>query len=132
MTGLSAKNVKDLFDYFDPDHSGGVTYDEFLIGVRGALNERRRGLVGQAFQVLDKDGSGEIDIKDIMKSYDASKHPDVISGRRTKAEIFREFLDTFDGGTNHKKDGIVTVDEFEEYVEEYFNIQCSEIGSYVH
>jgi Ca2+-binding EF-hand superfamily protein len=42
--------------------------------VRGALNDRRRGLVGQAFQVLDKDGSGEIDIKDIMKSYDASKY----------------------------------------------------------
>jgi Ca2+-binding EF-hand superfamily protein len=112
---LSSRHIQDLFDYFDGDKSGTISYDEFLRGVRGVLNARRHGLVEQAYAVLDADGSGTVDILDIMKVYDASKHPDVVSGLRTKAEVFREFLDTFDGGTNHEKDGIVTLDEFAEY-----------------
>ena len=52
----------------------------------------------QAFGVLDKDSSGTIDLSDIMAAYDASKHPEVISGRKSKAEVFRTFLDQFDGG----------------------------------
>ena len=80
----------DLFDYFDGDKSGTISYDEFLRGVRGVLNARRHGLVEQAYAVLDADGSGTVDILDIMKVYDASKHPDVVSGLRTKAEVFRE------------------------------------------
>lgn len=41
-----------------------------------------------------------------MAAYDASKHPEVIAGRKTKNEVFREFLDNFDGG---EKDGVVTL-----------------------
>ncbi|MDR3742621.1 MAG: hypothetical protein P4L40_26685 [Terracidiphilus sp.] len=54
--------------------------------------------------MLDKDGSGTLDLSDIMAAYDASKHPDVISGKVTKNEVFRQFLDNFDGG---EKDGVV-------------------------
>jgi calcyphosin len=58
----------------------------------------------QAFNVIDKDGSGVLDLSDIMAAYDASKHPEVIAGKKTKNEVFREFLDNFDGG---EKDGTV-------------------------
>ena len=34
-----------LFNHFDEDKSGSISYDEFLIGVRGELNERREQLV---------------------------------------------------------------------------------------
>jgi calcyphosin len=54
--------------------------------------------------VIDKDGSGILDLSDIMAAYDASKHPEVIAGKKTKNEVFREFLDNFDGG---EKDGTV-------------------------
>ena len=120
--GLTEKNMKELFRYFDADNSGGVSYDEFLVGVRGALNDRRRAMVAMAFKVIDKDGSGELDVSDIVGTYDASKHPDVLAGRKTESEVFREFLDTFDGGSNNKGDGIVTPKEFEEY---YANVSAS-------
>ena len=70
-----------------------------------------------AFNKLDKDASGIIDPEDIIDTYDASKHPDVIAGKKTKEEVFREFLDTFDVGG--EKDGKVTRNEFENY---YTNI----------
>ena len=53
-----------------------------------------------------------MDLADITASYDASKHPEVLAGRKTKAEVFREFLDNFDGG---EKDGMVYPEEFERY-----------------
>lgn len=45
------KHVKMLFDSFDKDHSGTISYQEFLVGLRGDLNDRREQLVMLAFEV---------------------------------------------------------------------------------
>lgn len=108
-----------VFDYFDADGSKTISFDEFLVGVRGELNPRRVELVLMAFKILDKSKTGYIDVGDIAQAYDASQHPDVLSGKRTQSDIFREFLDTFDGG---EKDGKVTPDEFIKY---YSNVSAS-------
>lgn len=50
----------------------------------------------QAFSLMDKDGSGEIDIDDIRGTYNARKHPDVINGKKTEEEVLLEFLETFE------------------------------------
>ena len=84
------------------------------------MSQRRINLVDQAFDVMDTNGSGEITPDDLMATYSAAKHPDVLSGKRTPAEVLREFLDTFDVGET--KDGIVTRQEFRNY---YHNISAS-------
>ncbi len=116
---LTDSEFGQLYRYFDADNSGSVDYDEFLIGLRGQLNDRRRSLVALAFGVIDADGSGTLELDDIVEKYDTSKHPDVIAGKKSKSEVLREFLDTFDGGD---KDGVVTPREFERY---YANISAS-------
>eukprot|EP00736_Rhodelphis_marinus_P011918 Rmarinus@m.15932 len=116
---FSDNDLRELFKYFDEDCSGEVGYDEFLSGVRGVMNERRQKFVNMAFDIIDKDGNGTLELVDIVGTYDASKHPDVISGKRTASEVLREFLDTFDGG---EKDGIVTREEFHKY---YSNVSAS-------
>ena len=73
-----------------------------------------------AFDVLDKDGSGVIELNDIAAAYEVSLHPDFVAGKRTKDAILREFMDGFDvGGV---KDGKVTRDEFANY---YSTVSCS-------
>mmetsp|Transcript_5995 Transcript_5995/g.5158 ORF Transcript_5995/g.5158 Transcript_5995/m.5158 type:complete len:120 (+) Transcript_5995:2-361(+) len=47
-----------------------------------------------------------------MNIYDASYHPDFQSGRKTQEEVLREFMQVWE---THKKDGIVTIEEFEDY-----------------
>jgi hypothetical protein len=84
------------------------------------MSDRRCVLVDLAFRKLDKDGNGLLEPKDIVDRYDASKHPDVISGKRSPSDILREFLDTFDVGG--EVDGKVTRQEFESY---YSNISAS-------
>jgi hypothetical protein len=84
------------------------------------MNERRKKIVNIAFSILDTNGNGEIEPDELIGKYDASKHPDVMSGRRTEEDVLREFLETFDvGGV---KDGVVTRQEFMNY---YNNIGAS-------
>ena len=76
------------------------------------MNPRRRALVDKAYNVMDVDGSGTVDLADMAMAYDVSFHPDFIAKKKTKDQILREFLDVFDDG---EKDGVVTRDEFAKY-----------------
>lgn len=49
--GWTAAQIKLVFDQFDSDKSGTISFDEFMFGVRGQLNERRQQLVLMAFEV---------------------------------------------------------------------------------
>ena len=71
-------------------------------------------MVNKAFTLLDKDGSGQITISDIIGIYDVSMNPEFIEGRKSKEEILSEFLNQFDGARGNN-DGIVTRDEFTDY-----------------
>ena len=69
-------------------------------------------MVHKAYAKLDKDGSGQVTIRDIELLYDVSFHPDFQSGRKTKQDVLLEFMGVWE---THKKDGIVTIEEFEDY-----------------
>ena len=117
---LKPEELNALFGFFDSDGNGNISYDEFLEGVRGEINDKRKELIMMAFDVIDKDGNGVLEPSDVVGAYDASKHPDVLLGRKTADEVLAEFLDTFDVGG--EKDGMVTKDEFTNY---YKNISAS-------
>jgi calcyphosin len=78
MLSLSELEIKALFDTFDRNRDGTVDYDEFIRTLRGPMNSFRKKLVLQAFNKIDKDKSGFVDISDIKGVYNASRHPDVI------------------------------------------------------
>jgi Ca2+-binding EF-hand superfamily protein len=80
------------------------------------MNKKRRDLVNLAFDVLDRDGSGEIDLNDMIQVYNVSQHPEFKSGKKTKEQILREMVDVFDVGG--EKDGKVTREEFRNYYQQ--------------
>jgi len=73
-----------IFNAFDLNRDGTIDYDEFVRIIRGDLTAPRLALVKKAYQKLDKDGSGIVDIDDIRDVYNASRHPDVMSGKKTQ------------------------------------------------
>jgi len=109
---ISDDETSAVVKYFDTNKDGKISFDEFLRAIRGDLNQRRLEMVHMAYDVLDKSGDGLVTIDDIMMAYDASYHPDFQSGRKTKEEVLREFMQVWE---THKKDGIVTKEEFEDY-----------------
>lgn len=48
---LSESDTHRLFRAFDSDCSGYLSYDEFLVGLRGQLSARRLDMVQRAFKV---------------------------------------------------------------------------------
>lgn len=44
-------NLQALFRFFDSDCNGFISYNEFITGLRGQLNDRRRELVFMAYKV---------------------------------------------------------------------------------
>lgn len=118
---MSDKAIGHLFRFFDKDDSGSISFDEFMNGIRGHLNARRKAMIHMAFNVLDRDKSGEVDIKDLTGVYNAKMHPDFIRGKVTEEEVLQDFLQNFQ--VNKKtRDNTVTLEEFEEY---YSSISAS-------
>lgn len=58
-------DLQALMKYYDVDGDGNITYDEFLRGLRDDLTERRKKMVEKAWDIMDKDNSGKITVKDI-------------------------------------------------------------------
>lgn len=57
--------------------------------VKGTLSPRRQLLVQAAFSLLDKDNSGEVVASEVASRFDASRHPDVLSGKRSANDVLR-------------------------------------------
>lgn len=118
--------IDTVFTAFDLNRDGTIDYDEFLRIIRGDLTPNRLALVKKAYKKLDKDGSGVVDLDDIRDVYNATRHPDVIAGRKTQEQVLLEFLETFETHhniqNNGRPDGQVTLDEFIEY---YTNVSAS-------
>ncbi|OMJ76707.1 hypothetical protein SteCoe_23868 [Stentor coeruleus] len=121
---LSELEKQAVFNLIDRNRSGEVDYDELLRAIRGPMNGFRKSLVAKAFDKLDADGSGIIDITDIRRFYNAKAHPNVRSGKSTEEEVLGEFLETFEAHHNicGGNDRRVTKEEFDEY---YNNISAS-------
>jgi len=86
---LSKVETKALFGLFDYDKSGSISYEEFMCRLRDPLEPRRLAMVKRCFDVMDADGSGQIDSKDLKGIFNCSENPDVISGRKTEAQVFK-------------------------------------------
>jgi len=126
-TEMSSEDVGVIFYAFDLNRDGYIQYDEFLRVIRGEMNDYRRSITVRAFQKLDKNSDGTIEVQDLIGVYNPSKHPSVIEGRKTPEQVLGEFLETFEthhnqmynGGHNDQR---VTEEEFIEY---YTNISAS-------
>lgn len=122
---LKRQELTKLFRYFDRDQNERVSYNEFLRGLQGELNERRTSIIRQAFQKMDKTGNGIVDMEDVVGTYDASRHPLVISGQKTSDQIMVEFLEGFKDHSTGVSPGIPGVVTWDNWVEYYRGVSAS-------
>jgi hypothetical protein len=70
---------------------------------------------------MDRDGSGYLTLSDLLGRYDAKKHPKVLKGEMTEAQVLEEFLDAFESShlgpenAQGRHDHQVSYEEFEDY-----------------
>ncbi len=78
------------------------------------MNARRAKMVERIFKRFDRDGSGVINLGDIVQIFDVSMNPDFVEMRKTKDQILNELLMNFEGAKGNG-DGTVTFQEFFDY-----------------
>lgn len=108
---LSVMDAEVVLKALDKDGSGQVCFDEFIFALRGVPNTRRKGLIDQAFQILDPNGDGSVSHEEMMTIYDVSAMPEVQEGKLTPKEAMTRFMSLFD----HDADNKITLKEFRTY-----------------
>jgi len=113
---LSKAEIDELFKLFDKNKDGQISYEEFIFGIRGQMNEFRQQIVKLAWEVLDDRGKGVVTLEDIARRYDVSGHPLVKEGKCTPAEAVRAFMSHWHLDDKKHTDD-VTIDDFLNYYE---------------
>ena len=92
-----------------------------------------------AFDKMDKNCNGFLEVDDIRDAFNGRKHPDVLSGKKTEDEVLAEYLDTFEYhftllNNSSTKDRKISLEEFYEYYnyvsmsidsDEYFSVMMN-------
>ena len=77
---MCASDAERLFNVFDTSGDGQISFDEFLTALCGELNPVRTRLCNEAFDKLDANGNGTLEIEEVKNNFDPTRHPDVIAG----------------------------------------------------
>mmetsp|Transcript_22658 Transcript_22658/g.36410 ORF Transcript_22658/g.36410 Transcript_22658/m.36410 type:complete len:343 (+) Transcript_22658:133-1161(+) len=122
--GIFLKNheMSRVFQSFDTDKSGSISYEEFLVGIsRGKLSGRRAKICLKAFAKFDKNDIGIVYLNDMKAVYDPTTHPKVLSGELKEEQAYKSFINSFNGTLLQKvkkKPIRVSLEEFMAYMAE--------------
>lgn len=83
------------------------------------MSPQRKRLVQEAFQWLDANGNGTLEISEVKSKFDPTRHPDVLAGVKTVEEARFSFFDMFttfhNASTGFSGESSITFEEFLEY-----------------
>ena len=111
---LNKTELSELERLLDRNGDGTIDYEEFLFQMAPPMSEERIKWCNKAFDKLDHDGSGLVDIKDLQAVHNPEKSELVRMGKTTAAAIFANLLTSYD----EDADGKITREEFINYYRE--------------
>ena len=85
----------------------GVCYRKFLQDLRGNLNQTRKQAICEAYTRARKVIGDEIKLEDLGRIYDAKRHPEVLTHKKSEKDAFNEFIWSWD---NIKPDYVVSLE----------------------
>ena len=107
---LSLEEIQILFNAFDKENTGFMSYDKLIKLLLGDVNSNRENIVKNIYNNFNKNGQGKVSVNDIKNGFNSKKHPDVITKRKSESEVFGEFLDN--------------LETFKEYLENLKGVSC--------
>ncbi len=69
-------------------------------------------IVSHVFRVIDSDRDGIVNMTNVGSYFIAKNHPEVVSGRKNTATVFKEFVDSLSTVATR---GVLTLDQFMDY-----------------
>ena len=111
---LNKTEMSELIRLLDRSGDGKISYDEFLYQMAPPLSEERIKWINKAFDKLDVDGSGLVNIADLEAIHNPKTSELVKMGKTTANQIFSNLLKSYDDDG----DGMISRDEFIDYYRE--------------
>jgi Ca2+-binding EF-hand superfamily protein len=116
---LSGPEIESVFSAYNIN--GGMPYDMVLAQIKGGLSSRQEIIIDRVFEQLDVNGTGEIEMSDIRRKFNASLHPDVSHGGKNTNQVNEEFYYVWEY-VRGLHDGPVTLEQWRAV---YSDIACS-------
>jgi Ca2+-binding EF-hand superfamily protein len=111
---LDERDFNNLFKIFREENDI-INYRRFMQIVVGKMNNIRRHTVERAFEYLDTENEGAIDMKTLRDNYNGKMDPDIKLGKKTEDEAVNEFILSFDIHHKEYESDLVTKKEFVDY-----------------
>jgi Ca2+-binding EF-hand superfamily protein len=83
-----------VYNQFDKNRDGHISYDEFITTVKTDMNEKRLAVVKHAWQSLDEAGAGRISWGKLQTAYQVEAHPRVRTREKKSETVRAEFVET--------------------------------------
>ena len=120
---ITEKDAKLLFSDFSENSK--INYSKLLSALtNNVLNERRENIVKEAFQRLDTEKCGVVNLSDLKLLFNSKNSPLVKEGYCTEEEFFNNFLETFQTHHNIFRSAKIKKVNYEEFLNyyKYFSI----------
>ena len=111
---LNKTEMNELERLLDRNGDGTISYDEFLYQMAPPLSDERIKWINKAFDKLDVEGTGLVDIADLEAIHNPKTSELVKMGKTTANAIFANLLRSYDDDG----DGKISRDEFIDYYRE--------------
>ena len=93
---ISQNDILNFFNLLDFSGTGKVSIDDIINTIVDPMSEHRKLFVVNKFAKLDVEKQGEVKVSLLKDNYNPKGHPNVISGKETDEEIYKQFIYTLD------------------------------------
>ena len=121
--GFKFYDLMELFKSIEKYTPDKIKTEKLLCLIRGDLNIKRKTVVKNVFEFIDKEKKGNIKLSEIKKLYNSKLHPDAYVGYKKESDVYKEFCYTFDIFCNFYE--IYECINLEQFIEYYKGISAS-------
>ena len=115
---ISEQDIKNLFNDF-VQMNNTINYQEFLSALVGNLNQRRYNIVEAAFNRIDVEKCGVVNLSEVKQLFNSKNSPLVREGITTEEEFYNTFMETFQTHHNIFRSAKIKKVNFDEFLDYY-------------
>ena len=93
---IPQNDIINLFSLLDFSQTGKINIDDIMNTIVDQMNEHRKLFVVNKFSKMDIEKQGEVKVSLLKEKYNPKGHPDVVNGKISEEEIYKQFCYTLD------------------------------------
>ena len=120
---IPENEIVNFFNLLDFSGTGKISIEDIINNIVDPMSEHRKLYVVNKFAKIDVEKQGEVKVSLLKANYNPKGHPDVISGKITDEEIFKQFCYTLDIYCNIRN--INEIINYKQFIDYYNGISSS-------